>query len=274
MRVLSLGAGVQSSTIALMIELGEIEPVDFAVFADTQQEPAPVYRWLDWLESEVSYPIIRATHGDLMADSLKLVYRRARGITTLRNQMPVFILGPDGVGMMPRYCSSDYKASVVRREISRALPRVDKLAMSRGEAPPVVQLIGFSVDEIVRAGKPQRVKYIRNSYPLIERGISRQECLTWMSSHGYPPPPRSACVMCPYRSDREWIWLQENDSAGFARAVQFERDLQAQAPKDEGLTGVPFLHRSCKPLDQVTFDRTYQQTLWDFAGECEGMCGL
>ena len=36
LRILSLGAGVQSSTIALMMKHGEIEPCDFAIFADTK----------------------------------------------------------------------------------------------------------------------------------------------------------------------------------------------------------------------------------------------
>ena len=45
LRILSLGAGVQSSTLALMIEKGEIENVSAAIFADVlrglneQQQP-------------------------------------------------------------------------------------------------------------------------------------------------------------------------------------------------------------------------------------------
>ena len=56
MRILSLGAGVQSSTLALMIAHGELPPVTAAVFADTQWEPRKVYEWLDWLETEVQRP--------------------------------------------------------------------------------------------------------------------------------------------------------------------------------------------------------------------------
>jgi len=42
--VLSLGAGVQSSTMALMAAKGEITPMpDCAIFADTQAEPQSVY---------------------------------------------------------------------------------------------------------------------------------------------------------------------------------------------------------------------------------------
>ena len=49
MRILSLGAGVQSSTLALMIERGDLPMVDAAIFADTKGEPKEVYDRLDWL---------------------------------------------------------------------------------------------------------------------------------------------------------------------------------------------------------------------------------
>ena len=43
LRVISLGAGVQSSVMALLAARGEIGPMpDAAIFADTQWEPAAV----------------------------------------------------------------------------------------------------------------------------------------------------------------------------------------------------------------------------------------
>ena len=51
--IISLGAGVQSSVMALMAAKGEITPMpDCAIFADTGWEPKRVYEWLDWLEDE------------------------------------------------------------------------------------------------------------------------------------------------------------------------------------------------------------------------------
>ena len=47
LRILSLGAGVQSSTLALMIEKGEIPMVDAAIFADTQAESKETYEFLN-----------------------------------------------------------------------------------------------------------------------------------------------------------------------------------------------------------------------------------
>ena len=64
-RVLSLGAGVQSTVVALMAERGDILPIDCAIFADTQSEPSGVYRHLDWLSGALSYPVHRVSRGSL-----------------------------------------------------------------------------------------------------------------------------------------------------------------------------------------------------------------
>ena len=53
LQIISLGAGVQSSTMALMAVRGEITPMpDCAIFADTGAEPQYVYEWLNWLEMQ------------------------------------------------------------------------------------------------------------------------------------------------------------------------------------------------------------------------------
>lgn len=61
LRVLSLGAGVQSTTLAYMVARGDLELIDFAVFADTGDEPARVYEHLDRLENVVPFEIIRVS---------------------------------------------------------------------------------------------------------------------------------------------------------------------------------------------------------------------
>ena len=66
--IISLGAGVQSSTMALMAAHGEITPIPkCAIFADTQDEPEAVYQWLDQLETLLPFPILRRTRGSLSA---------------------------------------------------------------------------------------------------------------------------------------------------------------------------------------------------------------
>ncbi len=48
--ILNLGAGVQSTALYLMFCRGDIEPtIDYAIFADTGEEPQAVYAHLEWL---------------------------------------------------------------------------------------------------------------------------------------------------------------------------------------------------------------------------------
>lgn len=71
-RFLSLGAGVQSSTIYLMACEGQ-EQIDAAIFADTGWEPWWVYQHLDGLEKvgkAAGIPIYRVQYRNLRTDAL------------------------------------------------------------------------------------------------------------------------------------------------------------------------------------------------------------
>jgi len=118
--------------------------------------------------------------------------------------------------------------------------------------------------------KPSRVKNIVNQYPLIDKGMTRNDCLRWMESNQYPKPPRSACVFCPYHSNHEWHRLKTEYPNEFQKAVEFEKQMQFNA--DGILQTIPFLHPSLKSLDTVQFKDEKQVEL--FGNECEGMCGI
>ena len=66
LHVISLGAGVQSTTMALMAAHGDITPMpDCAIFADTGAEPLAIYQHLDWLETKLPFPVHRVSAGNL-----------------------------------------------------------------------------------------------------------------------------------------------------------------------------------------------------------------
>ena len=80
LHVISLGAGVQSTTMALMAAHGEITPMpDAAIFADTGAEPAHVYEHLDRLIPQLPFPVHKVSAGNI-AEDLK------RGFTTVGSQ--------------------------------------------------------------------------------------------------------------------------------------------------------------------------------------------
>ena len=267
---LSLGAGVQSSTLALMAAHGEVGPMPTAaIFADTQAEPKSVYVWLDWLEKQLPFPLHRVTAGSLKDEALRIRVSQ-KGVIYFRTAIPFFTRAEDGsTGKIThRTCTADYKI----RPIMKA---VRKLAgIKRGQKTPgLVQWIGISMDEMQRI-KPARDPWVESRWPLIEKRMSRRACLTWMESHGYPTPPRSACTFCPFHSNEEWRHLKNNEPEAFADAVEFDRQAR-DARRGTNMTSQAYLHRSCLPLDQIDFRSDTdkgQLLLWQ--DECSGMCGV
>jgi hypothetical protein len=259
--IISLGAGVQSSTLALMAAAGEISPMpDAAIFADTQAEPASVYKWLGWLEKQLPFPVYRVTKGDLGEISTTVRISR-NGNAYTNGQPPAFIdTGREKEGIMQRQCTGDFKIKVISREIRRIR-----------EKQPVIQWIGISTDEAHRM-KASTLSYIEHRWPLIELGMSRTDCFTWIADHGLPTPPRSSCVFCPYHSDAEWHRLKSEEPEEFLRAVDYEARFQAAHAKTR-LTGTPFLHRSLRPLQTIDFAAGIEKPN-QFGNECEGVCGV
>ena len=267
LNIISLGAGVQSSTMALMAAHGEITPMpDCAIFADTQAEPKSVYTWLDWLEKRLPFPVHRVTAGSLRDEILGAM----SGTNRMDARPPFFTLSG---GMLRRQCTQDFKLLPIIKKV-RELIGVEY----RQRAPKeicVEQWIGISSDEAHRM-KPSRFPYIKHRWPLIEAGISRDACLLWIGKHGYPLPTKSACIFCPYHDDAMWRDMKANDPDSIADAVAIDEAIRpGMAGPRRPLGEQWFVHRSAKPLESVDF-RTPEDAgqLSMFGNECEGMCGV
>lgn len=263
--LLSLGAGVQSSTLALMAKHGEAMPMpDGAIFADTYSEPKAVYDWLDWLEKQLPFPVYRVAKGNLGADILESVGDPLRHRV---GQAPFFVKTPgeEKEGMLWRECTMDYKVAAIERKVRELLGAAPGRTAPKGAHAEVWK--GISTDESHRAA-PSKLKYVTSRFPLIELGMSRLHCLDWMEAHGYPKPPRSACTFCPYHDDRYWLDMKRESPAEFAEVVIFDQRIRRGLP---GVKGEAFLHRTLKPLGEVEFIESDQMDLFGCAA---GVCGV
>ena len=271
LNILSLGAGVQSTTLALMAAHGEVTPMpDAAVFADTGAEPDNVYEHLRWLRSANVLPfrvhVVRRLFG-LETAMLALAdagqgdddYVYGGGVN-----IPLFTVNQDGSGgMMRRGCTTDWKVAV--------LDGYAKKLMKEANAEHAVKWIGYSLDELQRIKNSLKPWYSFR-HPLIEKRMSRGDCLAWMERNGYPPPPKSACYFCPFKSRDSWRHMRETDPQTFERAVQFERRIT------HGLRGTTasrlFLTAARVPLNEVDLNSAEDDGQVSFMDECEGGCGL
>lgn len=187
LRLLSLGAGVQSTTLALMTAYGDLPKVDGAIFADTGWEPKRVYEHLfklrDVLEA-AGIPLYLVAKGNLRKDVIDPERRYASVPYFVQNEP-----GPcgdcnatgrvddpegievdehgdalqikcgrcrgtghdDGKGIGRRQCTSEYKLSPINRKARELLgaPGPEFRYVPRGRVAE--QWIGFSTDEIHRA---------------------------------------------------------------------------------------------------------------------------
>ncbi|MGX9214319.1 hypothetical protein ACRYGZ_08990 [Mycobacteroides abscessus] len=202
----SMGAGWQSTAIALLAAQGVIEKPRFAVFADTGWEPPEVYAHLARLDEEVLAPagiaLVRVRAGSIYDEALDPHFPRS---------LPLYTRDPktgEPGGITSRTCTTNFKMIAIYRwlreqlgakvsegsctfcsgEGQRNAPWLVKYghekpwgicSVCRGTgtvrkvgAPPqgvwARSYVGFSADEMGRIS-PSRVSYAFDTFPLVGR---------------------------------------------------------------------------------------------------------
>lgn len=289
MRLLSLGAGVQSTVLALMTADGTLPKVDGAIFADTGWEPRRVYDHLAQLGivlADAGIPLHVVSKGNLRSDSLDPKHRYA--------SVPYFVRNPDGSeGMGRRQCTSEYKLAPIGRKVRELLGAAapDFRRVPKGRVAE--QWIGFSTDEIHRVSDADGVSYVRKAYPLLDLGMSRKDCQRWLTARGWSSVAKSACIGCPYHGNEQWRDLRDTCACGHHRdshqqglwacriyvddrvcpcdqfrpdewndAVAFDEAIRKGGARGLPLNGTAYLHRSRVPLSIAPINRVTRKE-WD-----------
>lgn len=264
---LSLGAGVQSTTLYLMASRGElaIKP-DVAIFADTQAEPQWVYDNLARLMDIGTIPIHVVSAGSLGHQIYTATASQDRFVS-----IPFWVRGKNGrASPGRRQCTREYKITPVHQKV-RSLLGLRK--HQKGSKFKVLELIGISKDEMQRMAK-SRVSWVQTDWPLItQKRMNRDDCKAYLTALDYPLPQKSACVFCPYRHRDEWLQLKRDHPKEFARAVRWDELLRAEGPA-RGMQGLQYISKDLIPLAELT--STFEPVEIDegMAEECEGMCGF
>lgn len=242
MKVISLGWGVQSFTLAAMVALGELEPVDAAIHADTTHERSATYefaaKWTSWL----------------MANNVKVV--------KVQDDSPQPIDKYGGVmipaftqGMLSRQCTDNWKRAPMRRWLRKE------------HYIPVEMWLGISWDESQRMRRSD-VLYITHRWPLIEKRMTRQDCANWLLAHDLEVPQKSSCVFCPYHNKAAWRELKMSGNGDWQKAVEVDEAIRKARPPHD-----LFVHPSRKPLREVGENMDEQPSLFDMTSEeCSGFC--
>lgn len=241
-QIWSSGGGTQSSAIAALICQGELRP-DLAIIVDTEREMSTTWDYLDkWV-----MPALEQTGVKLH----RVAKSEHATVDLMRNDdllIPAFTTESGEIGKLPTFCSNEWKQRVMRR-----------WAVQQGVQQADIWL-GFTIDELKRVTQP--VGKWQNRYPLIERRMTRGDCIALCKRMGWPEPPKSSCWMCPNKTHAGWKWQRENALADFIKAGAFEAEIQKVDP-DVWLTDTG------RPLLELDFENSDDL----FTGRCEsGMC--
>ena len=286
MKAISLGWGVQSFTLAAMSALGDLEPVDVAIHADTTHEASGTYkfasRWTPWLEARgVSVVTVRANRHDILIErssgtSVPLpAFTRSEPGATILVPLKEYGWGDDGEayeidtgemievpvninGRINRQCTKDWKIRPMRRWLQ-----------SNRDGQQIEQWLGISLDEFQRV-KDSNVQYITHRWPLIELRMTRDDCQEYLEAHGLEVPPKSACKFCPFHDMAAWREMKANGGEDWQKAVEVDEAIRSVRPPYD-----LFLHPARIPLVDVDLRSEQdkgQLSLWD--AECSGICGV
>ena len=264
--LLSYGGGTQSTALLLMALKGEINGVipDYIIFSDTGWEPKSIYSWItkvnEHIKKNYGKEIIITNGGNIREDTLRAAENGERVAS-----MPLFTLKENGEkGIVLRQCTNEYKIQPVNRKIR------ELLGYKKGQRVKEMVHVwkGISTDEIQRV-KPIALGWQTAEHPLIDiANVDRSACIAYVEREGLGTPEKSSCIGCPFHDETTWREMKLNDPESFADAVEVDKKIR-NMPKLEAKT---FLHKSCKPLDEVDLNED-QMDMDFFLNECEGMCG-
>jgi len=234
LRVLSLGWGVQSWTLAAMVALGELEPVDFIVHADTGYEHSKTYehaqKWTPWLQERGCKVVT------VKAKDNGVVVKWANSESVM---IPALTVDREtgSHGQIKRQCTHDWKIAPIRHFIT-------SLGITKS-AGAVESWQGISWDEVRRI-RDSDVAYITNRYPLVDLKMTRGDCIQWLQKNSLDVPVKSGCVFCPYNSMGRWKALKRDGGLDWDTAVKVDLLIRDKRPK-----WAVYVHPGRKPLEEA-----------------------
>lgn len=239
----AFGSGVQSMAL-LVLAAQDLIPHRLFIFAnvgDDSEHPAT----LAYLhEHAMPYAVANGIELVVVQKTWKRG-DRAGSVETLRSRLDrgrtaIPVRRSAGGPPMSRSCTADFKTRPIAAELKRRGATVDN---------PASVALGISTDEIERAKPgidPMEPTQVR-TYPLLDLGLRRVDCMRIIADSGLPVPPKSSCFFCPFHSDEAWRLLRAETPDLFTEAEKIEAHLSTSSSDGRPV----YLTRHGVPLGEV-----------------------
>lgn len=252
MKILSCGAGMQSTALALMACENAKEPgkyplvpiYDLVVFCDLGKEPSWVMDQVEFIrcaceDAEIRFEILKSPlYEDYLRDFGK---RRVVSI-------PFWTVGTDEKkGKMMRNCTMDYKIGLIQKFVRWEILGYRKGQRVKPEDIKAHEMhIGFSWEEKQRC-KENPHKMFVNKFPLVEMGLERKDNYSYIRDVWGLITRASACTFCPFHRNYFFQHLKENEPGEYSDLVEFDEMLEREQPNTK-ITSKLYISRSRKRI--------------------------
>ncbi len=282
MRILNLGAGQQSTAVYLLAATGEIPPIDYAIFADTGEEPKWVYETVEALQAfPGGAPIMVRSLLDGDGQPIRLGDNLIGGNKGRFASIPAFLKhgdqyekGKPAQGKGKRQCTKEFKIEVIEKTIRYELLRLKPGQIYRGER--VTQVFGLDFSEGERIFRLKSRLAANNltvgEFPLWDMQWVRSDCVACLAEVWGREVLPSACTFCPLVNNSFRRLVRDRDPEGHNRACMIDTAMRYSTSRSQqGLNSEVYVHRKMIPLGKVNLDEP--DGLFSFAQDCEGFCG-
>jgi hypothetical protein len=269
LRLFSFGGGVQSTAVMVLQAQGKLaQRFDVFVHANVghdSENPKTVAYMRDYAEPYMQAHGIRfettqkTTRGE--PETLhEYAYRTQKSIP-----IPAFM---SGGAPGNRTCTANFKIDVLDRWIRAQ--GVDRATFG----------LGISTDEMRRMRgenwydnyQGRKLGFMKRlAHPLIDHGVSREDCRRIITDAGLPMPPKSSCYFCPFTRMSEWVEMRREDPDLFEKAAELEdmlNEKRAALGRDE-----LYLSSKLRPLREIVPQQPLLFEMEDETNDCgSGYC--
>jgi len=210
-RFISFSGGVESTTMCLLYGKGAN-----AIWCDTGAEHDLMYQRIDLVE-----------------EKLKEIHKGDFNLIRVKNEKHI--------GLEDYAIKSKYMPSGQSRYCTR-LFKIEPIDSYLGKQGDCELMIGFNADEEGRTGNLELKSNVNYTYPLIENGLTRDDCEDILRINGlHPELPvymlRGGCRMCFFKSEKEYKAMYHLSKKEFLSMVDFEEGLQDKRRKFYSIMG-------------------------------------
>lgn len=272
MKILSFGAGMQSTALALMScenAMNRTPPYphvpiyDAVIFCDLGLEPS-------WVMNQVEFTRRACEHAGIFFQTLDTpLYKDLLCNFGERRtvSVPWWTLKSDGhKSRMPRNCTIDYKVNAITKYVRWNLLGYQKGQRLRAEDMKAHEMhMGFSAEEARRCHDNPH-KLFKNRFPLVEMGWTREDSYQYILETWGLHTKASACAFCPFHRNYFFQYLKEHEPETYRAVLKVDdllRDKTPKPPMDSDL----FISRSRKRIADLTPEDCDDAELFRYDGQ-------